>query len=104
MQWIGADRARRPRRNRRRPILPGRVTGEPAPATFRYRHYGDLATVGRKAAVMSFGRFHLTGFPAWVVWSIAHIYFLISLRNRFIVAVIWLWNYLTYQRGARLIT
>jgi NADH dehydrogenase len=85
-------------------LIARRVAGNPAPAPFAYRNYGDLATIGRKAAVIAFGRVHLTGFLAWIVWSVAHIYFLISLRNRFIVAVDWFWNYLTFQRGARLIT
>ncbi|HEX6979366.1 MAG TPA: NAD(P)/FAD-dependent oxidoreductase [Alphaproteobacteria bacterium] len=71
---------------------------------FRYRHYGNLATIGRKAAVIEFGRFHLGGFLAWLVWSIAHIYFLIGFRNRLVVALNWVWNYFTFQRGARLIT
>jgi NADH dehydrogenase len=84
--------------------IAARVTGKPAPAPFRYGDYGNLATVGRKAAVADFGRLRLTGFPAWLLWSVAHIYFLISLRSRFAVALNWLWNYVTFQRGARLIT
>jgi NADH dehydrogenase len=71
---------------------------------FRYRDYGNLATIGRKAAVVDFGRIHLCGFVAWVVWTVAHIYFLIGFRNRIIVALNWLWAYFTFQRGARLIT
>lgn len=71
---------------------------------FRYRDYGNLATIGRKAAVIDFGWIHLHGFVAWVLWSIVHIYFLIGLRNRTIVALHWLWAYFTFQRGARLIT
>ena len=71
---------------------------------FRYRHLGDLATIGRRAAVVKFGRLHLKGFIGWLFWSVAHIYFLIGVRNRFIVAFTWLWDYLTFQRGARLIT
>lgn len=81
-----------------------RVTGRRAPPAFRYRDYGNLATIGRKAAVVDFGRLRLTGFPAWLLWSVAHIYFLISLRSRLLVALNWLWNYVTFQRGARLIT
>jgi NADH dehydrogenase len=71
---------------------------------FRYRNYGNLATIGRKAAVIDFGWVHLRGFIAWVIWTVAHIYFLIGFRNRMIVALNWLWAYFTFQRGARLIT
>jgi len=71
---------------------------------FGYRHAGDLATIGRRAAVVNLGRVHLKGFIGWLFWSVAHIYFLIGLRHRFIVAFTWLWDYLTFQRGARLIT
>ena len=71
---------------------------------FGYRHYGNLATIGRSRAVIDFGWLRLTGWIAWWIWGIAHIYFLISLRNRALVAWQWLWSYLTFQRGARLIT
>ena len=71
---------------------------------FRYRDYGLLATVGRSRAVAQFGRLRLSGFIAWVLWSVAHIYFLIGFRNRSIVALNWAWSYLTFQRGSRLIT
>jgi NADH dehydrogenase len=71
---------------------------------FTYRNYGNLATIGRKAAVADFGRFRLSGFPAWVLWSFAHIWFLIGFRNRLTVFLDWMWAYVTYQRGARLIT
>ena len=70
---------------------------------FVYKHSGDLATIGRKAAVVKLGRFELTGFVGWLVWSLAHVYFLIGLRNRLVVALDWLWAYLTFERGARLI-
>ena len=73
------------------------------PGPFRYRHQGDLATIGRKAAVVRLDAIHLTGFIGWMFWGIAHVFFLIGLRNRAVVAFNWLWNYLTYQRGARLI-
>jgi NADH dehydrogenase len=76
----------------------------PAPPPFRYRSIGNLATIGRKSAVVDFGWVRLTGRLAWLVWGVAHIYFLIGFRNRMAVAVDWLWSYLTYQRGARLIT
>lgn len=71
---------------------------------FRYRDYGTLATIGRKRAVAQFGKFRVSGFLAWVLWSIAHIYFLIGFRNRFVVALNWAWSYLTFERGSRLIT
>ena len=71
---------------------------------FRYRDFGSLATIGRKRAVVQMGRFKIKGFIAWLLWSVAHIYFLIGFRNRLIVATNWLWNYLTFQRGTRLIT
>ena len=53
---------------------------------------------------MKIGRFELTGFLAWWFWGVAHIYFLIGLRNRFVVAITWLWSWLTFRRGARLIS
>jgi NADH:ubiquinone reductase (H+-translocating) len=81
-----------------------RIRGGAALPAFRYRDYGNLATIGRKAAVVALGRLHLTGLIGWLFWSSVHIYFLISLRNRFIVALQWSWNYITFQRSARLIT
>ena len=71
---------------------------------FAYSNYGELATVGRKAAIADFHGLHLTGFFGWLVWSLAHIYFLIGFRNRIAVALDWTWSYLTFERGARLIT
>jgi NADH dehydrogenase len=71
---------------------------------FRYRHQGDLATIGRRAAVVEFGSIRLKGAVGWLFWSVVHIYFLIGLRNRLVVAMTWLWSYITFQRGARLIT
>ncbi|MDQ2953943.1 MAG: NAD(P)/FAD-dependent oxidoreductase [Pseudomonadota bacterium] len=85
-------------------LIAARVRGAEFAKPFVYRHAGDLATIGRKAAIVSLGRLRLTGFVGWVFWSLAHIYFLIGTRNRFVVAINWLWNYLTFQRGARLIT
>lgn len=74
------------------------------PKPFRYADFGNLATVGRKAAVADFSGFHLRGFIGWLVWSAAHVYFLIGFRNRVAVTIDWLWSYLTFERGARLIT
>ncbi|MGE0046007.1 MAG: NAD(P)/FAD-dependent oxidoreductase [Hyphomonadaceae bacterium] len=71
---------------------------------FVYRDWGILATVGRKSAVADFHGFHLRGFVGWLVWSAAHIYFLIGFRNRIAVTLDWAWSYLTFERGARLIT
>jgi NADH:quinone reductase (non-electrogenic) len=85
-------------------LIAARLAGRPAPAPFRYMHLGELATIGRRAAVVKFGRLQLDGFMGWLFWSVVHIYFLIGLRNRFVVAFTWLWSYLTFQRGARLIT
>jgi NADH dehydrogenase len=85
-------------------VIAARIAGRAEPKAFVYRHYGDLATVGRKAAVVKLGRFELTGFLGWLFWGVAHIYFLIGLRNRFVVALTWLWSYLTFRRGARLIS
>lgn len=85
-------------------LIAARIAARPAPASFRYVHLGELATIGRRAAVVKLGRLQLHGFIGWVFWSVAHIYFLIGLRNRFVVAFIWFWDYLTFQRGARLIT
>ena len=84
--------------------IQARLAGKPAPPPFRYRDRGLLATVGRKTAVIAFGRRQLTGWFAWWIWGIAHIYFLISLRNRLIVMTQWLWSYFSFERGARLIT
>jgi NADH:ubiquinone reductase (H+-translocating) len=74
------------------------------PAPFRYRHRGNLATIGRHAAIADFGRIKLTGAVAWWLWGIAHIYFLIGVRAPMLVAAQWFWAYLTFGRGARLIT
>ena len=65
---------------------------------------GDLATIGRNAAVVKLVRLELRGFLGWLFRSVVHIYFLIGVRDRFIVAFSWLWDYITFQRGARLIT
>jgi NADH dehydrogenase len=81
-----------------------RLAGDPASRPFAYRHAGDLATIGRRAAVIDFGWVRLEGRIAWWVWGIAHIYFLVDTRNRIFVTLNWLWNYLGGKRGARLIT
>jgi len=63
-----------------------------------------MATIGRKRAVAQIGTFKVSGLVAWLLWSLAHIYFLIGFRNRLAVATNWCWNYVTFQRGTRLIT
>jgi NADH dehydrogenase len=85
-------------------LIAARATGSRTPRPFVYADYGSMATIGRKNAVADLGRFKLRGATGWLVWSLAHIYFLIGFRNRFGVALSWLWSYLTYQRGVRLIT
>jgi NADH:ubiquinone reductase (H+-translocating) len=83
---IARDLANRPRRN------------------FHYHDKGSLATIGRAAAVAQFPKFELSGYFAWLAWLFIHILFLIGFRNRLIVMINWAWAYLTYERGARLIT
>ena len=75
----------------------------PRPA-FHYWDKGSLATIGRAAAVAEFGRIHISGFVAWLSWLFIHILFLIGFRNRLLVFIQWAWSYVTYERGARLIT
>jgi NADH dehydrogenase len=83
---IGRDLERKPRKS------------------FRYLDKGSLATIGRSAAVAEFGKVHISGFFAWLSWLFIHIFFLIGFRNRLIVLIQWAWSYLTFERGARLIT
>ncbi len=85
-------------------LIAARIAGQAPPAPFAYKHAGDLATIGRRSAVVKLNKLKLTGFIGWLFWSVAHIYFLIGIRNRLMVAMTWLWSYVTYQRGARLIT
>jgi len=84
-------------------VIRARVKRASAPPPFRYRHYGSLATIGRNSAVADFGWMTLSGRPAWLVWSVAHIFFLIGFRSRIVVALDWLWAYATFRRGARII-
>ena len=85
-------------------LIKARSIGTERARPFHYRSYGNLATIGRKAAVIDFGWIHLRGLVAWMIWSVVHIYFLIGFRNRTMVALDWLWAYFTFQRGARLVT
>jgi NADH dehydrogenase len=84
-------------------LLNARARGETLPP-FRYRDFGSMATIGRKRAVAHLAGLKLTGLAAWLLWSLAHIYFLIGFRNRLAVVINWSWNYVTFQRGTRLIT
>ncbi|WP_093000645.1 NAD(P)/FAD-dependent oxidoreductase [Rhizobium sp. NFR07] len=85
-------------------VIKARLENKPAPAPFHYKHQGSLATIGKRAAVIDFGKIKLTGGIAWWIWGLAHIYFLIGTRSRFAVAWSWLWIYLSGQHSARLIT
>ncbi len=71
---------------------------------FRFRNRGTLATIGRAAAVADFGKIHVSGFVAWLLWLFVHILYLVGFRNRLLVLIEWAWAYLGYQRGTRLIT
>ncbi|MDE2062698.1 MAG: FAD-dependent oxidoreductase, partial [Bradyrhizobium sp.] len=84
-------------------LIRARLSGESL-APFRYRHAGSLAQIGKRKAVIDFGWIKLRGTIAWWIWGIAHIYFLIGLRNRLSVALSWLWIHARDQRAARLIT
>jgi NADH dehydrogenase len=84
-------------------VIAAAVAGKKKPAPFHYKHAGNLATIGRNAAVIDFGKVQLTGFLAWLLWAAAHIYFLIGNRHRLLVALQWAWSYVTFGRGARLI-
>jgi NADH dehydrogenase len=81
-----------------------RMANDQPTLPFRYRDKGSLATIGRAAGVADFGRIHLSGFIAWAAWLGIHIFFLIGFRNRLLVILQWAWAYVTFQRGARLIT
>lgn len=85
-------------------VIDQRVAGRKVTAKFRYRHAGNLATIGRQAAVIEFRGLRLRGWTAWWIWGVAHIYFLVGVPSPLIVSLRWLWEYLTYGRGARLIT
>ncbi len=79
------------------------LTGR-ARASFHYRDKGSLATIGRARAVADFGRVRFGGFVAWLAWLAIHIFYLIGFRNRVLVLISWAWSYLTFRRGARIIT
>jgi NADH dehydrogenase len=83
--------------------IKARLNGK-TPEPYVYKHSGSLAQIGKHKAVIDFGKFKLRGTIAWWIWGIAHIYFLIGLRNRLSVALSWLWAHVRDQRAARLIT
>ncbi len=71
---------------------------------FRFKDRGNTAIIGRNAAIFDFGKHHLKGTPAWLLWALVHVYLLVGFDKRLLVSIQWLWRYFTYQRGARLIT
>jgi NADH:ubiquinone reductase (H+-translocating) len=99
---------RREIENSRNPVAPPfsrsvRGGGEGRPA-FHYWDKGSIATIGRAAAVADFGKLHISGYLAWLSWLFVHIFFLIGFQNRLLVFIQWAWSYITFERGARLIT
>jgi NADH:ubiquinone reductase (H+-translocating) len=84
-------------------LIVARLRGRPLP-TFRYRNLGNMATIGRSAAVADFGKLHFSGFIAWMMWLVVHLMNLVGFRNRLLVLIQWGWNYFTFDRSARLIT
>ncbi len=85
-------------------LIDRRVAGKALPEPFHYRNKGNLATVGRSYALVELGKLRVTGLIAWILWLVVHIYYLIGFRNRVVALFQWAWTYLTYNRGARLIT
>jgi NADH:ubiquinone reductase (H+-translocating) len=85
-------------------VIQSRVARRKEPGPFHYKDKGNLATVGRSFAIMDLGRLKLSGFIAWLLWLVIHIWYLIGFRNRIAVLFQWAWAYFTFQRSARLIT
>jgi NADH:ubiquinone reductase (H+-translocating) len=85
-------------------VIREELKSQTRPGAFHYWDKGSLATIGRAAAVAQFGRIHISGFITWLSWLFIHILFLIGFRNRLLVFIQWAWSYVTYERGARLIT
>jgi NADH:ubiquinone reductase (H+-translocating) len=85
-------------------LITARVLGRADPGPFIYRHYGSLATIGRKSAVADFGWTTLAGAPAWWLWGVLHVAFLVGGRNRLSVLMNWVWSYFTFRANTRLIT
>lgn len=84
-------------------MIRDRLQNQPTPA-FQYTDSGSLAIIGRSSAVVDLNWTKLTGFPAWVVWALVHVMFLIEFDNKVIVMTQWMWNFFTRNQGARLIT
>jgi NADH dehydrogenase len=85
-------------------LIRDRAAGRATPAPFHYFNKGNLATIGRNKAVADFGKLHIAGFPAWFTWVFVHLMYLVEFDNRLLVFVEWVYNYFTWNRGARLIT
>ncbi len=85
-------------------LLRARIAGGPGPAPFRYRDFGTMAVIGRSRAVADLGWCQLTGFPAWLTWSLVHLMLLVDFRSRLMVYTNWSWAWFTHGRGARLVT
>ena len=85
-------------------VIAARAAGEPPPRAFRYHDRGNMAVIGRSAAVADLRGRHVWGFPAWFVWLFVHLLYLAQFQNRLLVLIQWAWNYFTRNRSARLIT
>jgi NADH dehydrogenase len=85
-------------------VLEARISGAQTPPPFRYRNLGTMAIIGRSRAIAHLGRLRLTGFIAWLAWSMVHLMLLVDFRSRLMVYVNWSWAWFTYGRGARLLT
>ncbi|MCC7412421.1 MAG: FAD-dependent oxidoreductase [Gammaproteobacteria bacterium] len=85
-------------------VIRAHVEDRPAPRRFTYRHAGSLATIGRQAAVAQLGTLMLWGAPAWWLWGLVHVGFLVGMRNRIATMLNWFWSYLTFRSAVRLIT
>ncbi|HUI74084.1 MAG TPA: NAD(P)/FAD-dependent oxidoreductase [Candidatus Acidoferrum sp.] len=85
-------------------VIRARVTGKPEPEPFHYFDKGDMAVIGRAAAVADIFGFHLSGLPAWLVWLFIHLMYIVEFQNRVLVFIQWGFQYITFSRGARLIT
>ena len=85
-------------------VIRARIEAGRTPQPFVYRHRGSLATIGRQAAVADFGRIKLWGAPAWWLWGVVHVAFLVGIRSRVSTMLNWFWSYLAYSGGIRLIT
>ncbi|MFI5119222.1 MAG: NAD(P)/FAD-dependent oxidoreductase [Thermoanaerobaculia bacterium] len=85
-------------------VLAARLAGRPASAPFRYRNKGNMATIGRGRAVADLGLLRIAGYPAWLAWLFIHLMYLVQFGNRVLTLIQWAWNYVTWNRSARLIT